>query len=39
MPEPIKVISQQPPGGRCPLYALYAEELSSSLGLAKRVIY
>lgn len=39
MPEPIKVHSQQPPGGRCTLYALYAEELSSCLGLAKRVIY
>mgnify|MGYP001566142778 FL=1 len=39
MPEPIKVISQHPPGGRCTLYALYAGELSSCLGLAKRVIY
>ncbi|MDD5328373.1 MAG: hypothetical protein PHX38_00080 [Sulfuricella sp.] len=39
MPEPIKVLSQNPPGGRCTLYARYAEELSSSLGLAKRVIH
>ena len=39
MPEPIKVISQHPPGGRCTLYALYAEELSSCLGVAKRVIH
>lgn len=39
MPEPITVLSQQPPGGRCALYARYAEELSSSLGLAMRVIH
>jgi cystathionine gamma-synthase len=39
MPQPLKVFSQQPPGGRCTLYALYAEELSSCLGLAKRVVY
>lgn len=39
MPEPIKVISQNPPGGRCTLYALYAEELASCLGLSKRVIH
>lgn len=39
MPEAIKVISQHPPGGRCTLYALYAAELASSLGLAKRVIH
>ncbi|MHB1291428.1 MAG: hypothetical protein ACYCY5_04475 [Sulfuricella sp.] len=39
MPEPIKVHSQHSPGGRCTLYALYAEELSSSLGLARRVIH
>lgn len=39
MPEPIKVISQQPPGGRCTLYALYAAELESCLGLSKRVIH
>jgi cystathionine gamma-synthase len=39
MPQPIKVHSQYPPGGRCTLYALYAEELSSSLGLARRVVH
>lgn len=39
MPEPIKVLSQHPPGGRCTLYAQYAEELSSCLGLAMRVIH
>jgi cystathionine gamma-synthase len=39
MPEPIKVISQHPPGGRCTLYALYAEELESCLGLSRRVIH
>lgn len=39
MPQPIKVHSQHPPGGRCTLYALYAEELSSSLGLPWRIIH
>jgi cystathionine gamma-synthase len=39
MPQPIKVHSQHQPGGRCTLYALYAEELSSSLHLAKRIIH
>lgn len=39
MPEQIKVISQQPPGGRCTLYALYAAELENCLGLSKRVIH
>ena len=39
MPEPIKVMSQHPPGGRCTLYARYAEELSSTLGLPKRIIH
>lgn len=39
MPQPIKVHSQHPPGGRCTLYALYAGELSSSLGLPWRIIH
>lgn len=39
MSEPIKVLSQHPPGGRCALYARYAEELSSTLSLPKRVIH
>lgn len=39
MPEPIKILSQHLPGGRCTLYASYAKELSSCLGLAMRVIH
>ena len=39
MPEPIEILSQHPPGGRCTLYARYAEEISSCLGLAMRVIH
>ncbi|MDP2878717.1 MAG: hypothetical protein Q8N74_04205 [Sulfuricella sp.] len=39
MPQLIKVHSQHQPSGRCTLYALYAEELSSSLGLARRVVH
>lgn len=39
MPQTIKVHSQHPPGGRCTLYALYAEELSSSLGLSWRIVH
>ncbi len=35
----IEVLSQQPPGGRCTLYAGYAETLSSCLGAEIRVIY
>lgn len=39
MPESVQVISQHPPGGRCTLYALYAVELASRLGMVKRIIY
>lgn len=39
MPQPIKVHSQHQPGGRCTLYALYAEALSSSLHLPHRIIH
>lgn len=39
MPEPIKVLLQHQPGGRCTLYACYAEKISSSLGLAMRLIH
>ena len=39
MPEAVKVVSQNPPGGRCTLYALYAAELQRSLGLSQRVIH
>lgn len=37
--QPIKVISQHPPGGRCTLYSLYAEALAGSLGLAKCIVH
>jgi cystathionine gamma-synthase len=33
----VKVISQQPPGGRCNLYAGYAEVLARHLGLTTQV--
>jgi len=36
MPEAIKVISQNPPGGRCTLYALYSFE--SKIGFVGCVI-
>lgn len=39
MPEEITVISQNPPGGRCTLYALYAAELEQCLGISKRVVF
>lgn len=39
MPEAIRGISQRPPGRRCTLYALYAEELACSLGLTTRLIH
>lgn len=39
MKSEITVLSQQPPGGRCTLYALYAEELSSSFGLVMRIVF
>ncbi len=39
MSEPIEILSQHPPGGRCTLYARYAEEISSCLGLAMRVVH
>lgn len=39
MPQPIKVHAQHPPGGRCMLYALYANELSSALNLPHRIIH
>ena len=35
----IEVLSQQPPGGRCALYAGYAETLSSCLDVEIRIIY
>lgn len=35
----LRVISQQPPGGRCTLYARYALELSSCFGLEMETVY
>ena len=35
----VQIISQQPPGGRCTLYARYAQELSSRLGLETETVY
>lgn len=39
MPFHLKVLSQQPPGGRCTLYARYAAELSSCFGAALDIDY
>jgi cystathionine gamma-synthase len=35
----ITVLSQKPPGGRCALYARYAEALSAHLDLPLRIVY
>ncbi len=35
----VRVISQQPPGGRCSLYADYAEALGQCLGAEVEVIF
>ena len=35
----IRVISQQPPGGRCKLYADYADTLARQLGAATETVY
>ena len=35
----VRVISQQPPGGRCTLYAGYAQALAQHLGAQARVEY
>ncbi|MBF0245540.1 MAG: hypothetical protein HQL31_09765 [Planctomycetes bacterium] len=39
MPLTIKVISQQPPGGRCTLYGGYAEVLARHLGAAHETLF
>lgn len=39
MPCRIQVISQQPPGGRCTLYARYAAALSSCTGGTLEIVY
>lgn len=36
---PVKVISQQPPGGRCTLYARYADAIAITLGWSHRIIH
>lgn len=36
---PVKVISQQPPGGRCTLYARYAEATSAATGWPHSVVH
>lgn len=35
----VTVLSQHPPGGRCTLYAGYAEVLTEQLGLAAEVVH
>jgi cystathionine gamma-synthase len=35
----VKVISQQPPAGRCTLYARYAETISDVLGWSHSVVH
>lgn len=36
---PVKVISQHPPGGRCTLYARYAEAISAATGWPHSVVH
>ncbi|MBI5898604.1 MAG: hypothetical protein HZB40_05210 [Rhodocyclales bacterium] len=36
---PVKVISQQPPGGRCTLYARYAEAICAATGWSHAVVH
>jgi cystathionine gamma-synthase len=36
---PVKVISQQPPGGRCTLYARYADAIAETLGWSHRIVH
>lgn len=36
---PVKVISQQPPGGRCTLYARYADAVGECLGWPHSVVH
>jgi cystathionine gamma-synthase len=36
---PVKVISQQPPGGRCTLYARYADAIAETLGWSHTIIH
>jgi cystathionine gamma-synthase len=36
---PLKVISQPPPGGRCTLYARYADAISTATGWSHSVVH
>jgi cystathionine gamma-synthase len=36
---PVKVISQQPPGGRCTLYARYADAICAATGWSHGLIH
>ncbi len=36
---PVKVISQQPPGRRCTLYARYADAIAETLGWSHRIVH
>lgn len=36
---PVKVISQQPPGGRCTLYARYAEAIATATGWPHGIVH
>jgi cystathionine gamma-synthase len=36
---PVKVISRQPPGGRCTLYARYADAVGECLGWPHSVVH
>lgn len=36
---PVKVISQQPPGGRCTLYARYADAIAEVVGWSHRIVH
>jgi cystathionine gamma-synthase len=36
---PVKVISQQPPGGRCTLYARYADAIAGELDWSHTIVH
>ena len=36
---PVKVISQQPPGGRCTLYARYADAIADAFGWSHTIVH
>jgi cystathionine gamma-synthase len=36
---PVKVVSQQPPGGRCTLYARYADAIADTLDWSHRIVH